>query len=166
MGMATEKHQEAIAQASPFGLRWQVGRDTALTIRWAVQKRCRLPRCGICHRSPKASAPFRAALACIVGQKPVPAEHARPVRRWTRPAASFLRVKPPRTAGGFRCGRIFREGAENSTRGGRAPRWGFSASWSGRKLKRNKFRAPMELADGAVRAPVKSCRCFTDFYRT
>jgi len=49
-------------------------------------------------------------------------EHARLGRCWVRPAPSGLRVRRARTLETFQCARfIFREGAENSARGGRAP---------------------------------------------
>jgi len=48
-------------------------------------------------------------------------EHARPGRRWSRLATSLLRVKLKRTLETILCARVFREGAENCARGGRAP---------------------------------------------
>jgi hypothetical protein len=48
-------------------------------------------------------------------------EYARPGRCWPRLAASFLRVKLTQTLGSFQCARVFREGAKNCARGGRAP---------------------------------------------
>ena len=48
-------------------------------------------------------------------------KHARPGRRWPRRAASGLRAMLARTFETIACVRVFREGAENGARGGRAP---------------------------------------------
>jgi type II secretory pathway pseudopilin PulG len=49
-------------------------------------------------------------------------EHARPGRCRPRLSACIRRAMLSRTLGTLRCPRVFREGAENSARGGRAPR--------------------------------------------
>ncbi len=48
-------------------------------------------------------------------------EHTRLGCGWPRLAAGVLRTTLSRTFDSFRCARVFREGAENSARGGRAP---------------------------------------------
>lgn len=48
-------------------------------------------------------------------------EHARRGCRWPRLAASLLGAKLTQTLGWFGCARVFREGAENCTRGGCDP---------------------------------------------
>ncbi len=74
-------------------------------------------------------------------------EHARLGRCWVRLAPSGLRVKLARTLEAFRCVRVFREGAENNIRGGRAP-----ISISEFRLNRMIMFAALALAPLAVSA--------------
>jgi hypothetical protein len=48
-------------------------------------------------------------------------EHVRLGRGWPRLGASVLRTTPKQKLESFLCARVFREGAENRARGGRAP---------------------------------------------
>jgi hypothetical protein len=49
-------------------------------------------------------------------------EHTRPGCCWTRLASSFLRAEWTQNSENFGASDVFREGAENRTRGGCAPR--------------------------------------------